>query len=99
MLGIINQCAEAFIRENFGDDAWLAVVHKAELTDTAYISTCPYADADTYGIVIAASQLVGVSIATALELFGEFFVGYIAREVCQRIERHGECGCCSERWV
>lgn len=72
---------QAFVRENFGDAAWDAVVEKAEIADKTYISTCPYADADTYGIVVSAAGLVGVSVAQALELFGEFFVKYITREV------------------
>lgn len=81
MLGIVNQSAEAFIRESFGDGAWLAVAAKAEVSGRSYLSACPYSDSDTYAIVIAAAELVGVSVATALELFGEFFVGYVNREV------------------
>ena len=47
MIGWINLSVKAFIRDSFGDEAWLATVAKAHV-DAEWHSACPYPDSVTY---------------------------------------------------
>jgi len=86
MIGWINLSVESFITTTFGADKWAAVVDHlgdkatGKAFDTNWVSSCPYPDAVTYDIVIAAAGILGVTVNQALEAYGEYFVKYVAAQ-------------------
>lgn len=56
MIGVINQCFEAFIVANFGESEWNLILAKSGVT-YPWVSTCPYDDKHTYSLAIAATEV------------------------------------------
>lgn len=83
MLGLINNCLESFIVETFGEPIWNSVLEETNV-QWPWVSTCPYADAITYTLVTSAAAKLGVTVATALEAYGVYFVTYAAGQVGMR---------------
>ena len=74
MYGIVNKSIEELIVSGYGAEKWQSVRTKAGLSQQFIISTDPYDDADTYGLVGAASEVLGVSVSDLLFAFGEYWV-------------------------
>eukprot|EP00198_Chlamydomonas_reinhardtii_P011701 XP_001701038.1 guanylate cyclase [Chlamydomonas reinhardtii] len=74
----INISVESFVREKFGDAVWEQTLSTSGV-QAGWVSSCPYPDAATYGLVITASSILGVTPAQALEAYGVYFVEYTAR--------------------
>ncbi len=49
MLGLINLALEFYVVDTFGEDTWAAIKQAAGLQTQAWVSVCPYSDAQTYG--------------------------------------------------
>jgi len=82
MLGWINDCIEKLVIEKFGVEAWHAIKEKAgcSVKDGEFLKLDQYSDTSTIGLVVAASEVSGLSVDQILEVFGVYFVGYIKTE-------------------
>jgi Haem-NO-binding len=80
MYGLVNQAIEDLIRKNHGDQVWDAVKHKAGVDVEAFVSMEAYPDAVSYGLVGAASEVLGTPAAQLLEAFGEHWTLYTAQK-------------------
>jgi guanylate cyclase soluble subunit beta len=82
MLGWINDCVEKLVIKRFGVEAWRIVKQKAgcQVADGGFFKLDHYTDKSTIDLVVAASEVSGLSVDDVLEAFGEFFVHYIRDE-------------------
>jgi len=82
MLGWINDCVEKLVLEKFGIDAWHIIKQKAgcEVADGCFLKLDHYTDKSTLDLVVAASEVSGLTVPQVLEAFGVFFVHYIRGE-------------------
>jgi guanylate cyclase soluble subunit beta len=82
MLGWINDCIENLVIEKFGKDAWHAVKEKAgcEVKDGGFYKMELYQDKSTIDLVMAASEVSGLSVDEVLYAFGRYFFHYIRDE-------------------
>jgi len=78
MHGMINKSIEDLVTIQFGADKWEAVKLKAGVTEPAFISNQSYPDAMTYGLVGAATEVLGLTADQVLYAFGEFWVTHTA---------------------
>ena len=91
MLGWINDCVEKLVISKFGLDTWHAIKEKAgcQVPDGGFYKLDVYSDKSTVDLVVAATQVSGLSTEVVLETFGSFFVDYVKDEgyenllVCQ----------------
>ena len=67
MIGVLNQCVESFIVSAFGQEKWSLILSKSG-AQYPWLSTCPYSDKITYDLAITASEVLGISLADALEV-------------------------------
>lgn len=70
MKGIVFNLLEEAVREDFGEDAWDALLAKAEL-DGVYTSLGTYADEQLGSLVAAASTLLGKPPQDIIRWFGQ----------------------------
>ena len=80
MYGLVNKAIEDLVTREHGEDTWWQVVEKAGLEHAGFVGMEQYPDAVTYGLVGAASEVLGVPAEQLLEAFGEFWVLYTATE-------------------
>lgn len=82
MLGWINDCIEKLVINRFGLEAWHIVKQKAgcQVPDGEFFKLDVYTDKSSLDLVIAASEVSGLSVDQVFEAFGEFFVHYIRDE-------------------
>lgn len=80
MYGLVNKAIEDLVCSRFGDEAWEAIRRKAGVDTEAFVSMDAYPDDVTYGLVSAASEVLGLSVPALLEAFGEYWVLYTGRE-------------------
>ena len=82
MLGWINDCVEKLVIKQFGIDAWHIIKQKAgcEVEDNGFFKMELYPDKSTIDLVVAASEVSGLTIDEVLEAFGVFFFHYICGE-------------------
>lgn len=79
MKGVLFNVVEEVITAEFGADAWDDLLHRAEL-DGAYTALGSYPDSDMTGLVVAASEKLGVAVSDVLMLVGrKAFDGLAAR--------------------
>ncbi len=79
MYGMVNKAIEDLVTINFGADKWIAVKRKAGLEIDSFISNDAYPDCITYGLVSAASEVLGLPVSKILFAFGEFWVLHTAK--------------------
>lgn len=79
MYGMVNKSVEDLITTQFGADKWELVKAKAGVTVESFISNESYPDAMTYGLIGAATKVLGLSVDEILFTFGEFWVLHTAR--------------------
>jgi hypothetical protein len=75
LAGWINVSIERFICDSFGEDKWNQVL-AASGEKYPWVSSCPYADAVTYNLVITGAGILGVTVEQALEAYGVYFIRY-----------------------
>ena len=82
MLGWINDCVEKLVIEKFSVEAWHEIKQKAkcDAKDGGFLKLDHYPDKSTIDLVVAASEVSGLSVDQVLEAFGAFFVPYIIKE-------------------
>lgn len=79
MFGWINDCTECLVISKFGEKTWHEIKEKAncKVEDGGFLRYKYYPDADTVQLVVAASEVLGITVDEVLFTFGEFFVGYV----------------------
>ncbi|MFM7320926.1 MAG: heme NO-binding domain-containing protein [Armatimonadota bacterium] len=76
MYEIINQSIQSLVTENFGEEPWHRILEKAGVPGTEYVMLKSYDDAETYRIVGAAVEVLGLPAEAILETFGKYWIGY-----------------------
>ncbi|MCU0757357.1 MAG: heme NO-binding domain-containing protein [Xanthomonadales bacterium] len=74
MYGLVNNAIRSMILENHGPDRWRAVLAESGVPDDSFLAMRSYDDSITYGLVVAASKNLGVSVEDCLQTFGEYWV-------------------------
>ncbi len=79
MFGWINDCTECLVISKFGEDIWHQIKQKAncQVEDGGFLRYKYYPDSDTVQLVVAASEVLGITVDEVLFTFGEFFVSYV----------------------
>lgn len=72
MLGWINDCVEKYVTSKFGVDAWHIIKEKAgcKVADCGFYKLDVYPDKSTYDLVVATTEVSGLSTEVVLETFG-----------------------------
>jgi Haem-NO-binding len=73
MYGLINKAVEGLIRSKFGDEVWHRIRSRAGVPDEPFITSQPYDDAVTYGLVAAASEETGIPVDDLCEAYGRYW--------------------------
>ncbi|GAX81649.1 hypothetical protein CEUSTIGMA_g9077.t1 [Chlamydomonas eustigma] len=79
MLELINVSYEAYIVETFGASNWELIKDCSGLGSQAWVTSCPYADSQTYNLLQHSATVLGRSQQDLLEGYGDFFVLFITR--------------------
>jgi guanylate cyclase soluble subunit beta len=81
MFGWINDCTESLIVTKFGVDKWHEVKAKAGcgVVDDGFVRHRIYSDESTVSLVVAASEVLGISVDDVLEAFGQHFMEFTRR--------------------
>ena len=74
MYGLVNNAIRSMIRGNYGDSQWNAVMAESGVPDDSFLAMRSYDDSVTFGLVVAASKVLGVSTEDCLKTFGEYWV-------------------------
>ncbi len=79
MFGWINDCTECLVLSKFGLDAWHQIKEKAscDVPDGGFLWYKYYPDSDTVQLVVAASEVLGLSVDDVLHAFGDYFIEYV----------------------
>jgi hypothetical protein len=79
MFGWINDCTECLVVSNFGEEAWHKIKDKAGCTvdDGGFLRYQYYTDAETVQLVVAASEVLDLTVDEVLFAFGDYFVDYV----------------------
>jgi hypothetical protein len=80
MYGMVNKALEEMVVERFGEDIWDRIRDAAGVDVDVFISNEGYPDEVTYGLVSAASVILGQPVPKLLEAFGAHWVLRTARE-------------------
>lgn len=80
MYGLVNKAIEGLICNRFGEETWEAIKRRAGIDEEGFVSLDSYPDALTYALVGAASEVLATPADKLLEVFGEYWVTYTARE-------------------
>ncbi|MEM6825101.1 MAG: heme NO-binding domain-containing protein [Pseudomonadota bacterium] len=76
MYGMVNQGVQTFITNNYGEDDWLDICHRAGLSDRHFEGVLMYPDDVTYKLVGAISDKYDLSAEKVLQVFGDFWVDF-----------------------
>lgn len=79
MYGLVNQAIEDLVRANHGDSTWEAIKRKVGLDLEAFVAMESYPDEVTYGLVAAASEVLGTPADRLLEAFGTHWTLFTAQ--------------------
>lgn len=74
MYGIVNQAIEGLVIENFGEENWVKIKNKAQVTNDHFLSNESYDDDITFRLVGAASEVLNLHSSKILLAFGEYWV-------------------------
>ena len=80
MYGLVNKAIEDLAISVAGEQTWLEIVRRAGIETVTFVSLDSYDDDETYRLVQAASEVLGLSSQEVLESFGEHWVRYTGRE-------------------
>ncbi len=73
MKGVVFNLLEAFVVENWGEEAYESILDLCPLqTKEPFVGPGTYPDADLFTIATAAAERVGVPLPDALRAFGKF---------------------------
>lgn len=74
MYGMVNRAIEEMVTSGFGEEAWEKIKERAGVDVEVFISSEGYSDQITYGLVGAASEVLGLSQEKVMEAFGEYWI-------------------------
>eukprot|EP00980_Cylindrotheca_fusiformis_P016266 scaffold4829_cov129-Cylindrotheca_fusiformis.AAC.26 len=79
MFGWINDCTECLIVSKFGEETWHKVKVKANcnISDGGFLRYKYYHDSETVTLVVAAADVLGITVDEVLYAFGEYFLDYV----------------------
>lgn len=79
MFGWINDCTECLVISKFGEETWHKIKAKAncDVPDGGFLRYRLYPDSDTVTLVVAASEVLGISVDDVLYAFGQYFLTYV----------------------
>jgi Haem-NO-binding len=79
MFGWINDCTECLVLSKFGQETWHQIKAKAncQVEDGGFLRYKYYPDSDTVELVVAASEVLGISVDDVLHAFGDYFIDYV----------------------
>jgi hypothetical protein len=79
MFGWINDCTECLVLTKFGTETWHQIKEKAgcQVEDGGFLRYKCYPDSDTVTLVVAASEVLGMSVDDVLYAFGDYFIVYV----------------------
>jgi hypothetical protein len=79
MFGWINDCTECLVLKKFGLDTWHQIKSKAncDVPDGGFLRYKYYPDSDTVELVLAASEVLQISVDDVLFAFGDYFIEYV----------------------
>jgi Haem-NO-binding len=79
MFGWINDCTECLVVSKFGEETWHKIKEKANcnVVDGGFLRYKYYPDSDTVSLVVAASEVLGISVDDVLQTFGDYFIDYV----------------------
>ncbi|KAG7352290.1 hem-NO-binding domain containing protein [Nitzschia inconspicua] len=79
MFGWINDCTECLVLSKFGHNTWREIKSKAncQVKDGGFLRYKYYPDSDTIALVVAASEVTGLSVDEVLHAFGDYFIDYV----------------------
>ena len=79
MFGWINDCTECLVISKFGEETWHQIKQTAgcEVADGGFLRYKYYPDSDTVELVVAASQVLNISVDDVLYAFGDYFIEYV----------------------
>lgn len=80
MYGLVNKAIEGLVCDHYGEETWDMIKEKANVDIDAFISMDSYDDEVSYKLVKAASEILGQPPEQVLEVFGEYWVLYTAKE-------------------
>ena len=74
MYGLVFEIVEEWVIEKQGLDVWHQIKNKAkcEVADHAFLRRSYYDDKEIVAIVVAASEVLGLSTSDILEAFGHY---------------------------
>ncbi|MCG6882189.1 MAG: heme NO-binding domain-containing protein [Silicimonas sp.] len=76
MYGLVNNGVRTYVIENHGKACWSAICAKAGVDEQEFETMTAYDDAVTNAMVGALSETLGLTVETALEVFGRYWVGF-----------------------
>jgi len=78
MFGWINDCCESLVLTKFGMEQWHEIKTKAGCTveDGGFIRHEYYTDESSVQLVVAVSEVLGISVEDVLETFGQYFMEF-----------------------
>ena len=81
MFGWINDCTESLVTSKFGIDKWHEIKRKAgcEVKDDSFVRHKYYSDQSTVELLVAASEVLDMSVEDVLEAFGQYFMEFTRR--------------------
>ena len=79
MFGWINDCTECLVVSKFGEDTWHKIKEKAncDVPDGGFLRYKYYHDSETVTLVVAASEVLGITVDEVLYAFGQYFLDYV----------------------
>lgn len=79
MFGWINDCTECLVVSKFGEETWHKIKEKADcdVVDGGFLRYKYYPDSDTVQLVVAASEVLGITVDDVLHAFGDYFIDYV----------------------
>ena len=81
MYGVINKSLRDMVVEGHGESTWDQVMAKAGVPSDSFLSMRSYDDEITYRLAVAASDVLGMDVDTALHAFGQHWVNHtLARD-------------------
>jgi hypothetical protein len=80
MYGLVNRAVQGLITAQFGADTWNQIAQKLKLPACPFLSMRPYPDDLTYQLVAAVSEQLQTPADQVLEVFGEHWILFTAKE-------------------
>ncbi len=74
MYGMVNRAIEEMVTTGFGAEAWEKIKDKAGVDVEVFVSSEGYSDQITYGLIGAASDVLGLPAEKVMEAFGEYWI-------------------------